>query len=94
MLSSVITEKFLFSPFNSVFMAKLRNHPTSHMLRAEFLTALKEFDPNSLLDKELVLFYLEECAVNVVGVKKPCVDVHLMANHYLNRQKNVTEDVK
>lgn len=65
-------------------MTKLRNHQTTWMLRSEFLTALKEFDP--ILDKELINTYMEECSVNVVGVTKPTIDVHLMANHYLERE--------
>lgn len=66
-------------------MTKLRNLPTPYLLKAEFLAALKEFNP--ILDNDLINSYIEASVVTVEGKKR--LNVHLMANHYLNRHGNV-----
>lgn len=65
----------------SVFMTKLKNLENSYMNKADFLSLLKTFKAN--LDDALVDQYIQECTVNIDG--KPLMNVHLMANHYLNR---------
>jgi hypothetical protein len=62
-------------------MRKLRDHPSGFMLKAEFLAMLKEFNP--LLDSDLIESYIGASVVQVEGKKR--LDIHLMANHYLNR---------
>ena len=70
----------------SVFMTKLKNLEDSYMHKADFLSLLKSF--NAKLDVELVDQYIDECTVNIDG--KQLMNVHLMANHYLNRHPKVT----
>lgn len=62
-------------------MLKLKNNANNFMPKSEFLAALKEFNAN--LDKDLINAYIEASLVEVDGKKR--LDVHLMANHYLNR---------
>ncbi|CAG9806643.1 unnamed protein product [Chironomus riparius] len=65
----------------SDFMTNLRNLENSYMNKADFLSLLKTF--NAKLDDILIDQYIQECTVNIDG--KPLMNVHLMANHYLNR---------
>lgn len=62
-------------------MLKLKEHPNRFMLKSEFQAALNEF--KALLDSDLVSSYIEASLVHVDGKKR--IDIHLMANHYLNR---------
>lgn len=62
-------------------MLKLKNHSNNFMLKSEFLSALKDF--KAILDNDLINSYIEASLVVDEGRKK--LDVHLMANHYLNR---------
>ena len=55
------------------------------MLKAEFLEALEEFKAN--LDSDIVNSYIEACLVDVDGKKR--INVHLMANHYLQRHPTI-----
>lgn len=66
-------------------MTKLKNLENSYLHKADFLTHLSTFNAN--LDVALVTQYIEACSETVNG--KRFVNVHLMANHYLNRQLNV-----
>ena len=62
-------------------MTKLKNLENSYMHKDDFLNLLKSF--KAKLDDVLVDQYIQECTVNIDG--KPLMNVHLMANHYLNR---------
>lgn len=71
-------------------MTKLRNHPTPHMPNVEFLKALHDF--NAILDKSLINTYIETCTVTFEGAEM--INVHRMADHYLERQKMLISDGK
>lgn len=71
-------------------MTKLKNLEHSYMPKADFLQLLNSFKVT--LDVELVNQYTEACTMNVDG--KRLMNVHLMANHYLNRHPKVAKTKK
>jgi len=76
-IKQIIIKNYIFS----VFMTKLKNLENSYMHKDDFLNLLKSF--KAKLDVMLIDQYIQECTVNIDG--KPLTNVHLMANHYLNR---------
>lgn len=64
-------------------MIKLKDLESRCMLEVDFVDLLKNFNAN--LDDQLIQQYIEACLVEADGRKR--LDVHFMADHYLNRQK-------
>lgn len=60
-------------------MMRLKNLKSAYLLKLDFLKLLKAFKA-SKLDEELISQYIEACTD-----ENKRLDVHLMANHYLNR---------
>lgn len=63
------------------FMIQLKNLPSAYLSKSDLLNMLKVF--KAKLNDDLIEQYIGACIVQIDGQKK--LDVHLMANHYLNR---------
>lgn len=66
---------------SSEFMKQLKDLEDAYLPKSDFYKLLKRF--KAKYHEDLMEHYIDACSVNVVGQKQ--LDVHLMANHYLNR---------